>query len=72
MLEKNRRGCRFIAADATGVEGPDGNFSGAIGLLQKGTGDLMLNENSQYLIRDFFMVGIWNAQPLNKRKNSIF
>lgn len=42
-----------------GVEKDGGNFSGALGMLQSGSADLIFTESTQYLIRNFFGVSSW-------------
>ena len=49
----------LLPADVVGVEEDGGNFTGGLGLLQRGVADLIFStESTRYLIRDFFKVSL--------------
>lgn len=52
ILAKNPRKCRVVPATSVGQEKSDGNFTGAIRLLQLQKADVILTGASQYLVRE--------------------
>ena len=58
LIDKHPRRCKIVGSETFGREEPDGNYSGAVGLLKRDEADFMLSESTQLLRKDFIVVSV--------------